>query len=485
MCKWHIILLPVCFYAQSIVGQTSMREEFDNFLQQSRKEFADFRAEANAEYAGFLRQAWKEYNAEIVIPLPEEKPVPPVVIDGDERQKPVEDDSVRIDVVVEVPKPEPQPTPVSPVREEPVPAEPVFTFCIYGTDMNVRLDATKLRFLLKSVSSESIAQMWEKLADGSYDNLLADCLRLRKQHRLCDWGYLRMLDILCGEFLGDGSNEAVLLKAYLYCQSGYKMRLATDGNRLYMLYACNNIIYEKPCWMLDGIRFYADGTEARQLSICGAKFPNEQAMSLYVPDEQLLDSNLSEKRLLKSSEISADVAVNRNVLAFCDDYPSSQIGSNPVTRWAMYANAPLGKAAAEQLYPVLAEKIKGQSQLGAVNKLLNWVQTAFAYEYDDKVWGGDRAFFCEETLYYPYCDCEDRAILLSRIVRDLLGLDVILVYYPGHLAMAVSFTEEVRGDYIMLDGKRYVIADPTYIGAPVGKTMPGMDNKSAIVVKLR
>lgn len=485
MCKWCIILLPVCFCVQSLIGQTSMREKFDNFLRQSRKEFSDFREEVNAEYAGFLRRAWKKYNAGIIIPEPEEKPVPPVVIDGNERQKPVEDDSVKIDVVVEVPKPEPQPTPVSPVREQPVPVEPVFPFRIYGTDMEVRLDAAKQRFRLKSVDNESIARMWETLSGGSYDNLLADCLRLRKQHRLCDWGYLRMLDSLCGEFLGDGSVEAVLLKAYLYCQSGYKMRLATDGNRLYMLYACNNIIYEKPCWTLDGTRFYADGSEARQLSICGAKFPNEKAMSLYVPNEQLLDINLGEKRLLKSSEISADVAVNRNVLSFCADYPSSQIGDNPVTRWAMYANAPLGKAIAEQLYPVLEEKIKGQSQLGAVNKLLNWVQTAFVYEYDDKVWGGDRAFFCEETLYYQYCDCEDRAILLSRIVRDLLGLDVILVYYPGHLAMAVGFTEDVRGDYIMLDGKRYVVADPTYIGAPVGLTMPGMDNKSAIVVKLR
>lgn len=105
----------------------------------------------------------------------------------------------------------------------------------------------------------------------------------------------------------------------------------------------------------------------------------------------------------------------------------------------------------------------------AVNKLLNWVQTAFVYEYDDKVWGHDRAFFSEETLYYPYCDCEDRAILFTRLVRDLLGLQTILVYYPGHLACAVCFTDKVAGDYILLDGKRFVITDPTYIGAPVGK----------------
>ena len=119
-----------------------------------------------------------------------------------------------------------------------------------------------------------------------------------------------------------------------------------------------------------------------------------------------------------------------------------------------------------------------------MERLLNWVQTAFVYEYDDKVWGGDRAFFPEETLYYPYCDCEDRSILMSRLVRDLLGLKCILIYYPGHLAMAVNFPENVNGDYILLQGKKYTITDPTYIGAPVGMTMPGMDNNKATVILL-
>ncbi len=117
-------------------------------------------------------------------------------------------------------------------------------------------------------------------------------------------------------------------------------------------------------------------------------------------------------------------------------------------------------------------------------QILNWVQTAFQYEYDDKVWGHDRAFFAEETLYYPYCDCEDRAILFTRLVRDLLGLKCILVYYPGHLASAVCLKQQVNGDYISLDGDVYTICDPTYIGAPVGITMPEMDNRSAKVIKL-
>jgi hypothetical protein len=117
--------------------------------------------------------------------------------------------------------------------------------------------------------------------------------------------------------------------------------------------------------------------------------------------------------------------------------------------------------------------------------MLHWTQTGFKYKLDEEVWGIDRPFFGEESLFYPYCDCEDRAILLSHLVRDLLGLDVILVYYPGHLAMATNFLDDVDGDYILLNNKKYVICDPTYIGASIGETMPNMDNKTATVIELQ
>ena len=120
-----------------------------------------------------------------------------------------------------------------------------------------------------------------------------------------------------------------------------------------------------------------------------------------------------------------------------------------------------------------------------MNILLNWVQTCFVYGYDDQVWGKDRAFFPAETLYYPYSDCEDRSILFSRLVRDLLGLDVLLLYYPGHLATAVCVDEgQLRGDYLLYNNRKFMVCDPTYINAPAGATMPKMNNNEAKVILL-
>ena len=178
------------------------------------------------------------------------------------------------------------------------------------------------------------------------------------------------------------------------------------------------------------------------------------------------------------------VHVNENTIELCSEYPASSMNDDFMTRWAMYANATITEDVKSELYPQLQKQIEGHSQLEAVNMLLDWVQTAFTYEYDETVWGADRAFFAEETLFYPYCDCEDRSILLSHLVRDLVGLDVILVYYPGHLAMAVAFKENVVGDYITIDEKRFVVCDPTYINASVGMSMPNLQTDNIRVIKL-
>ncbi len=119
----------------------------------------------------------------------------------------------------------------------------------------------------------------------------------------------------------------------------------------------------------------------------------------------------------------------------------------------------------------------------AANILLHFVQTAFEYATDDEQFGKERPLFADETLFYPYSDCEDRAILYSVFVRELLGLDVVLLHYPGHLATAVCFDTEVYGDYMTIDGKRYIVCDPTYINADIGQAMPRFKQTPANIIK--
>lgn len=461
------------------------QQAYDSFKKQAQTKYDNFRDKANQQYAEFVKETWKQYKTLPAIPKPKEQEKPPVVIKDKEQKKPIKDNALPIQGTVAPPVPKPQPVPVAPIKEQAVPQESWQTLSLYGTTMKVRFNEGE-QLMLNACDELSVAAAWQQLSGTAFNNTIRDCLTIRMERNLSDWAYLQLLAAVAESALGKG-NAATLLMAYLYCQSGYQMRLASTNGRLYMLYASRHHIYGQDYFLLDGVNYYPYQCDEEQMHICAVGFPQEKPLSLLMTQQQNLNVVKSESRTLKSErypDIVATLSVNRNLVDFYNTYPSSCIDNNFMTRWVMYANAPMDETAKNSLYPALKQCINGLGQKEAMERLLNWVQTAFVYEYDDKVWGHDRAFFPEETLYYPYADCEDRSILLSRLVRDLLGLKCILIYYPGHLAMAVNFTDDVKGDYILLNNQRYVVCDPTYIGAPVGLTMPEMDNSKATVILL-
>lgn len=465
-----------------------LRETYKTFRQQAINEYENFRDKVNKEYADFMRLAWKQYQALPKTPKPkDEPPVPPTPYPKDDKSEPIKDTPKPYEEIIPIVEPSPQPKPVAPIQEQLQPEEKYLEFSFFQTVCKVRL-AENHRFVLKDCQTNTLADVWERLAGSEYNNVIRDCLELRIRHRLCDWAYLLLLQTLSDSFFGKETNESTLLCAYLYCQSGYQMRLGLGNNRLYLLVASKHKIYASGYWEIDGMYYYPFNCQEQSLEICGASFPNEQPLSLLVNESPLLTEHPTHERTLQAEDYpmaKVSVSSNENLVNFFATYPSSMLDDNLCTRWSFYANTQMSERVKNQFYPSLQRAIQGKSQHEATNVLLNFVQTAFVYEYDDKVWGGDRVFFAEESLYYPYCDCEDRSILFSRLVRDLLGLKVMLVYYPGHLATAVHFTESVVGDYISLENEKYVVCDPTYIGAPVGATMPDMDNKVAKVILLK
>lgn len=488
MARFKSFLLISLLFGLSMFTSSAQTDDFyaqyEKFSKHAKAEYEDYRAQCNAEYVKFLERAWKEYKVLPSIPRPKDEVVPPTIMPRQDKNK-KQAKEIPIENVVSPILSLPQPKPISPIYENDKVEEKNFSFSYMGTTCEVRLPKD-LNIRMSGCESCMIATIWKQLATNAMDNTIRDFLALRLKMQLCDWAYLNLIDTFAKAFCGHG-NEAVIMAAFIYSQSGYKMRLGRDCEKLYLLYGSKHGIYEKGYIVIEGINYYPLDDKVERMEISDFSFPQEQSMSLYIENAQKFTIRPSAKRKLASEQyhdVTIDSQVNLNLIQFYNTYPSSEVNGNFMTRWKMYADTPMDESVSQMLYPDIKNKIEGLSDVQAVNQILNWVQTVFQYEYDDKVWGHDRAFFAEETLYYPYCDCEDRAILFTRLVRDLLGLKCILVYYPGHLASAVCLKQQVNGDYISLDGDVYTICDPTYIGAPVGITMPEMDNRSAKVIKL-
>lgn len=474
-----VAFIFVALFAKNASAQ-SFEERYCAFQQSAQKEYSDFREAANARYAEFLRVAWEYYKASPAVPSPQEDQVPPILYDERQQQ---EEKEVKGDQIPQ-PQPTPTPRPIAPIYENDENSK-VVHLVYYGTPFSFRVPKNRT-ISLPNIKAQTLAAAWEDLASKDYNNLMYDCLSARDQFYLCDWAYLSLLKQL-SETLYPNSNAAVLMQAFIYANSGYQMRLAvTENGYLHILIGSEYTFYDRGYYEINGEKFFPLDELNESIAICNGSFENEKPLSLFIANEQHFASSLVAMPKRKAqSGFTATCSINKNIIDFYNTYPTGHYGDDFGTRWAAYANSPLDESIKQELYPQLKAAIRGVPEVQAVNLLLNWIQTAFEYEYDDKVWGTDRAFFPAESLHYPYCDCEDRSILFSRIVRDLLDLDVILLYYPGHLATAVNFHQDIHGDFLMLDGRKYIICDPTYIGAPIGATMPDMDNKTAKIISLQ
>ena len=493
------MMVNVAYAQEQTTGSLEKDDPFKKDYQTWRKEmlnnYQNFRKKMLQDYADFARDPWSRMRLSPAEEKPEDEKIKPIIIDIDDEKvtPPPKKDSVKkeketIISVLPLPQPLPAPDPVAPIKEDHSQTEQYRPFMFYGTNMKVRW-SDDCAFHLKDINEQSIADAITVLSDKKYDNVLYDCLQLRSACHLSDWAYYLMLKELSASFCGKDTNEAALLLAMLFSQSGYRLRLAKSGQRLLLLISTQFNLYGYSYLEMDGHNYYLLDGDFESADVCKAQFPKEQEMSLIMKESPRLADSKSEARTITSPvhpQLTVHVSVNKNLIDFYATYPSSYFNNDFMTRWAMYANKEIQPEVREQLYPQLKAIIKDKSQRDGVENLLNWIQTAFKYEYDDKVWGYDRAFFAEESLFYPSCDCEDRSILFTRLVRDLLGLKCILVYYPGHLATGVCFTEDVEGDSIVINGNCYTICDPTLIGAgaSVGTTMSGMNNNSANVVVL-
>ena len=520
--------LPLCAQTSAFDQfRQQQQAQFNQFKNDRQSEFDAFRRRVNEEYAEFMRRAWAEFPAQEAEQPKEEKEIPPVFYEPptpapqttpDEQtttpaEQPVQqkpqpapaEDPIRKEQIsslpvpqqdiqstpiavtpipIVIPAPVPAPEPIAPVQ----PKEETFkrvSIAYHGAFITIGFPQTD-NFKLNGSDENAIADGWKILSDSKYDITVKTALDARKANALCDWAYLNMLGMACEKQYGKG-NDATLAQAFLLVQSGYRIRIGNDNGKLQLLVASLYDIYGLKYFTIDGSKFYVvSGDKISRMQICESKYNKEKSLSMQISQLPKFTSDPTPKRTLTSKKgVTASVSVNKNLIDFFNTYPQACYKGDHRTRWAAYANTPIEKSIQTALYPTLQKTIAGMSERQAVEILLNWVQTAFAYKLDDEVWGHDRAFFAQETLYYPYCDCEDRSILFSRLVRDLLGLDVVLLYYPGHLATAVAFNHEENGDYLTYKNQKYIVCDPTYINAGVGRTMPGMNNQEAQVIALK
>ena len=333
---------------------------------------------------------------------------------------------------------------------------------------------------LNGLNENAIADAYEALCNSDYKPLLADCAQIRKDLRLNDWGVFTLVRQVADTYCGT-ANESIVMQQFLLNEMGYKARMARKAteDKMMLFVATDCSIYAHPYITLNGQNYYnlSGNNEQCQFYMCQKDSPKaKNSVGMQLKEAPLFPGTVvSSTHQAKGSAARVTVDVPKALMDFYKDYPQCD--------YSVYFNAPVNAAMENRILSSLAPLVQGRNEADAANILINFVQTAFQYQTDGQQFGYEKPFFVEELFYYPYSDCEDRAMLFSYLVRKLLGLDVVLLDYPEHIATAVRFNGNVSGDYLMVNGRKYTVCDPTYIGASIGMTMPRYKTVSAKVLK--
>ena len=330
-----------------------------------------------------------------------------------------------------------------------------------------------------NMRENAIADAYEAMCKADYKALVDDCRKVKKELNLNDWGIFLFVREASKTLCTD-ENAAVVMQQFLLNELGYKSKMArrADRNQMLLFVAADCQVYGHPYFTKDGLNYYnLTSNESCQFYMCQEDSPKAKSkLNMQVNHAPALNAGMvNSVHKNRSGSVAVSVDVPKSLMEF--------YGSMPQCDYSVYVNAEVNPSVASKVLSTLAPVVNGKGEAEAANLLINFVQTGFQYATDQEQFGYEKPFFVEELFYYPYCDCEDRSVLYSYLVRNLLKLDVVLLDYPNHIATAVCFNENVSGDFVTVGGKKYVVCDPTYIGASIGKAMPQFKNVAAKVLK--
>ncbi len=481
-------LLPLA--CLSLLSSPIMADDYQDWLKKTQSDFQSYLDENDKAFVQFLQKKWTPVDVRPAQQRdPEPKPIEPPQVPVDKTpqpdtplaESPPKDDTPAETPIVTLPPvqaPEPVDEPLATAPEMPAPQpdstpdsgrKPAFTF--YGSPVYAETPAALHKTYRGKLNSKNIAAYWTALASSDHKGTVASLLNSAQQLQLNSWGTALLFDRYARSLHRD-DNSRVLLSWFLLVKAGFDARVAYN-DRVHLLMTADQALFGVTYFRLDGQTYYAVNLNDKPLAP-GKVFTYEGqhdsgrlALDFSEPVRFVPAGESEEKTFAfhyADQQYRIQLSYPQRYVSYFASYPQLSLPN--------YFKAGLPAVTAQSLLDQLKPVVAGQSEKEAVNRLLRFVQTAFSYRTDDEQFHEENYLFPLETLHYPYSDCEDRAALFAWLTESLLGLDVVILDYPGHVATAVAFNGEVKGDQWPLNNRRYVVADPTYVNASVGMTMP-------------
>ncbi len=475
-------------------------QSFEDFKRSQAKSFSNFQDERDNDFNKYLKQQWKAYEVykskpsyekpkpkKIALAKPKKiKSVGPKVNIKIKKIKFVEPKPVQKFIIYEKPKKvvpkkevvkKEEPKKVVPKKEimkKETPKKIVVVskdvnFDFYGSVLGFDIPDGIKKAKFYPLNKEGITNYFNSAASSRYADLIAEVKRVSKVMNLNDWGvYLLVLEI--SNNLYKNQDNANLLSWFIFNKLGYAVKVGLAQNHTILMHYSKKIIYSTPNYKFSNKKFYVVSNYSKdgvgRLYSYEKNYPRaDKPLDLSLKSLPIFASDMKRKKLSfqeygKTYNVSFEY--NQNLIDFMATYPQAN--------YETYFNAPVDSRTYSSIASDLKKYIDGKKAGDAMNFVLHFVQKSFDYERDNQQFGREKVMFATETLYFDKSDCEDRAILFSYLMKEMFGIGVVGVKYSDHMATALYVP--MSGDSVKAGGRKLVLADPTYINASIGQSMP-------------
>lgn len=464
-----------------------LQEATQEYINQSEEAVQDFIDKNDKEFAKFLEQDWQMFQA-YQGKIRDNKPKPEVIPVAD--QKPdIKYQGVKVELTV---------TPVK-ETEEKIITKPIIqsdfrqnvqkekiNLSFYSTRLDFEFDVQMKGAMISNISNESISHFWKVLSLSDYQPLLDKVLIYRNDIKFNDWGFIILIYDLGKRIYNENGNWSSLFTWFIMSKAGYDIKVGYDNTDILLLVPTNYMIYSTPYLILDNRRYFIFSRDKNNNINHSGNIYTYQGQ--YTGADKELNMNILKSPILSNQKLKREykfkfkdtfytvpVIFYKDIVDYFEYYPQ--------TNFEVYFSSEMTPSVNYSFLIAFKPLIENRTEPEAVNMILRFVQTSFKYKTDGEQFSREKPLFPEETLYYQYSDCEDRSILFAHLINELLGLKVIGLSYPGHIATAVEFSTTISGDYIIFNNEKYLICDPTYINADIGQSMPQYRGKNPEIIK--
>ncbi len=352
----------------------------------------------------------------------------------------------------------------------------------FGSNITFEHTPSFVKGAFSAKTVKDIKKVREKFKEMDLTSLIEELKMLKEDMRLNDWGYLQLMRSLAASAYPASPNGGNYLIWHLLEETGYTVKGAFADNGIYLLIPAEETVYGTKFSVLEGAKYYnfplaETRPLAREFFIYPENTTRGRTFSLALDHYPEFPGNIlwsTFKFRHGDAAYEIDGRYDQQVIDFLEKYPQTEMDVYFRTPW--FDDAFLWD---------FKRFLKNKSEADTVNLLLAFLHQAFEYSTDEDQFGYEKVFFPMEMFYYEKSDCEDRTIFFAKLVKTLIGLDVIGLEYPNHMAAAVHFNEDVDGDYVMFKGKKYVVCDPSYVNASAGMSMPGLGSSSIRIVQFQ